>query len=207
MLGICRWLVAAGFQCVVHDSRGHGEAAANYATFGAREVADLGAVLKTARAAAGGRFEPIGIYGYSMGGAIALQSLPDHPEIKAAVTAATFADLQNVLYHQAGMRYHGALKPLMPAVRWSVESKAGFDPFEIRPVEAVKKAQTPLMLIHGEHDTVVPVAHSQRLAQACGKERCVCRMVNGAAHGNVISKGGETLMLEMVQFYMRHLRK
>lgn len=206
MLWQCRDFTAAGYQCVIYDSRGHGEAKPGFVTFGKQEIKDFSQVILAAKKAAGGKLGPIGVFGHSMGGAVALQSLPDHPEIKAVATAGTFADLHNVIVHQAGRHYHGALRPLLAAMRWRVEHLAGFDPDKIRPVDAVSKVQTPIFIIHGKDDTVVPVSHAHRLYTACGQHRAIQKIIPAAAHGNVMSKGGNELKQEVIRFFDKYVR-
>ncbi len=97
----------------------------------------------------GTRLGSVGLYGYSMGGAVALQSLPDLPEIKAAVTLAAFAELRGVMQHQSASQFHGVLRPLLPWLRHRVEQKANFDPFTISPLTAVTSTQTPIFSFMG----------------------------------------------------------
>ena len=74
-----------------------------------------------------------------MGAAVALQTLPEEPGIDAAVLLAPFADLGQVMRHHAGQVYSGAMVPLLPWVRSSVRSTAGFDPRKIKPVDSIRR--------------------------------------------------------------------
>lgn len=121
-----------------------------------------------------------------MGAAVALQSLPELPRVKAAVLLAPFADLGQVMSHQASQHYHGAMKPLLPWIRSNVRSTAGFDPRRIRPVEAVKDTRARMLFIHGGNDRVIPPDHSARLLDACAAGQGQRILLPGLSHGAVM---------------------
>jgi alpha-beta hydrolase superfamily lysophospholipase len=186
MLPTAKQLSAAGFRCVAWDSRGHGKSGGKRATYGTREVDDALRVIRSSRALHPGKKEPEVIWAYSMGSAVALQTMPQLPEVKAAVLLAPMSDLGGVLYHQARRHYSGALTPLVPVVRASVRSDAGFDPKSIRPIDSVKKTRAKLLMIHGERDGTIPLEHSTRLLEACAPGQGRRIVVAGAGHGDVM---------------------
>lgn len=206
MLPVAKELSAAGFRCVAWDSRGHGKSEGQRATFGAREVDDTLRVIRSSRARHGGKKEPEGIWAYSMGSAVALQALPQLPEVKAAVLLAPMSDLGGVLYHQARRHYSGALKPLVPVVRASVRKDAGFDPKSIRPIDSVKRARAKLLMIHGDRDGTIPLEHSTRLLEACAPGQGKRIVVAGAGHGDVMWGLPEETRGEAVRFLEGRVR-
>ena len=97
MLPVAKRLADAGFRCIAWDSRGHGQSGGERASYGMREVDDALRVIKEARKRdQRPRGEEV-VWGYSMGAAVALQTLPELPKVKAAVLLAPFADLGQVL--------------------------------------------------------------------------------------------------------------
>jgi len=185
-LPVAKRLADAGFRCIAWDSRGHGQSGGERASYGMREVDDALRVVKEARKRdERPRGEEV-VWGYSMGAAVALQTLPELPRVKAAVLLAPFADLGQVLSHQASQHYHGAMKPLLPWVRSNVRSTAGFDPRKIKPVDAVKDTRARLLFIHGGGDRVIPPDHSARLLDACAAGQGQRIILPGLSHGAVM---------------------
>lgn len=186
MLPVAKRLSAAGFRCVAWDSRGHGKSGGDRASYGALEVDDALRVIHAARKM---DRRPRGdevVWGYSMGTAVALQTLPQLPDAKAAVLLAPIADLGEVVRFQASHHYHGAMTPLLPLVRANVRSTAGFDPKAIRPVDAVKQTHCKLLLVHGDRDGVIPPAQSERILNACSPGQGTRIVLPGLGHGGVM---------------------
>ncbi len=186
MLPVAKRLADVGFRCIAWDSRGHGQSGGERASYGMREVDDALRVIKEARKRdQRPRGEEV-VWGYSMGAAVALQTLPELPKVRAAVLLAPFADLGQVLSHQASQHYHGAMKPLLPWVRSNIRSTAGFDPRKIKPVDAVKDTRARLLFIHGGSDRVIPPDHSARLLDACAAGQGQRILLPGLSHGAVM---------------------
>lgn len=202
MLPFAERFCAAGFRCVLFDSRGHGDSGGRYATFGSREADDLQRVIAAARPLAGtAGFGPLGMLGYSMGGAVALQAQPHLPEVKALASIAAFADFRDIITIQAGRRWQGLGGPLVPLVRGQTRWRAGFDPWDIRPVEAGPHLTCPVFLAHGAEDALVPVSQVHRLATAAGANLRQLKVVPGGTHGGVFMAGGDALWADLVVFF------
>jgi alpha-beta hydrolase superfamily lysophospholipase len=141
----------AGYRCILHDSRAHGESGGSYATFGHREAADCRAVLQ----AAGGASSPLFLLGYSMGGAIALKALDDLPAVQAVVTLATFDRFDRVAHDQLRPRLKALAPPAIAAMRVSTAIYTGHDLMHIRPADCLRRHQVPVLIVHGAEDTFI----------------------------------------------------
>jgi pimeloyl-ACP methyl ester carboxylesterase len=204
MLPVARKLSAAGFRCVAWDSRGHGKTGGTRATFGTKEVDDTLRVMAEARHMKGTpRREPEVIWGYSMGTAVALQTLPHVSKVKAAVLLAPMSDLGGVMYHQARNHYSGTLQPLVPVVRAKVNSTAGFDPKNIRPVDCVKDTKCKLLLVHGDRDSTIPPWQSQQILDACKPGQGQRILLPGVGHGGVMWDLPEKTGSEAIEFLLQ----
>jgi pimeloyl-ACP methyl ester carboxylesterase len=208
MLPVARKLSAAGFRCIAWDSRGHGKTGGTRATFGTKEVDDTLRVMAEARRMKGTpRKEPEVIWGYSMGTAVALQTLPHMPRAKGAVLLAPMSDLGGVMYHQARTRYSGTLQPLLPVVRAKVNSTAGFDPKKIRPVDCVKQTNCKLLLIHGDRDGTIPPWQSQQIMDACAPGQGLRILLPGVGHGGVMWDLPEKTGNEAIGFLLQQVSR
>jgi alpha-beta hydrolase superfamily lysophospholipase len=200
MLMIAKPLAAVGFRCIAWDSRGHGKSGGERASYGMREVGDARRVIKAARKR---DTRPRGrevFWGYSMGAAVALQTLPEEPGIDAAVLLAPFADLGQVMRHHAGQVYSGAMVPLLPWVRSSVRSTAGFDPRKIKPVDSIRRTDARMLFIHGGRDRVIPPEHSARLLSESGEGQGKRLLLPELGHGDVMWNLPESALSTAIDF-------
>lgn len=204
MLPFAERMCAAGFRCVIYDSRGHGDSEGDYATFGTRETDDPKRVLAAAREQVGaGGLGPVGLLGYSMGGAVALQAQPSLPEVKALASISTFAVFRDVITKQASLKYRGWGRPLLPLVRHGASWRAGFDPWSIRPDQVAARLTCPLFLAHGAEDALIRVDHVHRLAAAGGARVQQVMVIPKATHGSVFSIGGDALWNALAVFFVQ----
>jgi pimeloyl-ACP methyl ester carboxylesterase len=170
------------------DFRGHGDSDPGETTFGLREVDDVGGAL----AWLGERgIRRVVLAGTSMGGIVAIAATvvlgdgglagvdadPDaprltspapRPRIVGIVAEAVPAELPTVVANR--IRGPG------PVRRWlarrafaSAAGRLGADPRATEPIRVMPLLEElPVLLIHGEADTTVPVAEGRRLAAAAG---------------------------------------
>ena len=204
MLPVAKKLSAAGYRCVAWDSRGHGKSEGTRATFGKREVDDALRVMETARAMPQKVKGPEVIWAYSMGTAVALQTLPQVPKAEAAVLLAPMSDLGGVMYHQARTHYSGVLTPMVPVVRAKVTSAAGFDPKSIRPVDFVKRTHCKMLFIHGDRDSTIPPWQSELLLSACAPGQGERILLPGVGHGGVMWDLPEKTGDQAIEFLLKN---
>ncbi|MCW1883168.1 lysophospholipase [Luteolibacter flavescens] len=202
MLPVAKRLTAAGFRCVAWDSRGHGKSGGERASYGMREVDDALRVIKASRKR---DQRPQGkdvFWGYSMGAAVALQTLPRDSRAEAAVLLAPFADLSQIMRHHARQIYSGAMVPFLPWVRSDVRSAAGFDPKRIKPIESVHRTDARLLFIHGGRDGVIPPDQSAQLLSACAEGQGRRLLLPDLGHGDVMWSLPEPAYRTAVDFLM-----
>ncbi|HUP20650.1 MAG TPA: alpha/beta fold hydrolase [Gemmatimonadota bacterium] len=172
VLGISTLLWRAGWNVLLFDFRGRGRSDPAPISMGVWETADLAAALEWIEARVE---EPrVALFGFSMGAVVALLA-GAHPRVGAIVADSAFASQRDVLEHFAerdGARLLGGRldgRRFLPAVEWW-HRRRGKPPFDaIAPLAAVAGLDgTPVLLIHGRRDTVVPVEQARRLAEAAG---------------------------------------
>ncbi|MCS6776193.1 MAG: alpha/beta fold hydrolase [Chthonomonadaceae bacterium] len=156
MLGWARLFGEAGFHTLLFDFRAMGESGGNRTSIGLQEVQDLlGAVdFVASRPETAGH--PIGVYGFSMGGAVAIMAAAQEARIAAVATHGAYATLERAI-HQRGRMILGPIGRIFsaPAVFW-MQQWLGEHPRRIAPVDQVARiAPRPLFLSHGTEDPVV----------------------------------------------------
>ncbi len=169
MLPTAHMLAKEGFRCILVDMRGHGRSTGDHLTYGVQDAQDMSEVLDELgqRELLAGR---VGMMGISYGAAVAIQAAAEDERIEAVVALAPFATLRDVV-PEFLVRFapfptvflsDDAIDRLIDAAA----NRAGFDPDEASPLDAITRCQAPILLIHGTHDMLVPITHSRRLEAA-----------------------------------------
>jgi dipeptidyl aminopeptidase/acylaminoacyl peptidase len=129
----------------------------------------------------------------------------------AVVSDSAFADLTLVL--RSTMT--GVKRPLtlwFPGMKFMAKSIYGIDIAEISPARAIARSDTPVLVIHGEEDAVIPVEHARLLGRAIGASfdeieggQETVWVVPGAGHTGAFRTDPNTYIEKLVNFYGAHL--
>ena len=168
ILGIARDLHDRNFGVFLFDFRASGNSEGDTNSAGYFERSDLLGAIDYLAARRVER-ERIGVLGLSMGGAVALLACSTPGTAAAVVADSAFADLWLMIKRAQG----GLMKPLIaanPGMGLVARLFYGIDIDEMSPARALQHSETPVLIIHGEQDALVPVAHAQLLARATGSE-------------------------------------
>ncbi len=140
------------YNLLLIDFRYFGQSDGSYTTVGAKEVADLMAAIDFL---VDRNMSKIGIYGFSMGGAVALMGVPEASgTIDAVVSEASYGNLQMMTREM--YRYLGPIeKPLTWTTIVVARTILGIDPVEVSPAEAVRGSDVPILLVHSREDKVI----------------------------------------------------
>jgi fermentation-respiration switch protein FrsA (DUF1100 family) len=162
----------AGYNVLVFDFRAHGLSEGRYITVGHEEMKDvLGAVeFLKARPRIGAK--RIGVVGFSMGAAAAINAAARTRDIAAVVADSSYASFLDAMKYSF---HHVRHVPHFPfgtmAVKWA-QWIVKVDPTQLRPVDAIGRiAPRPILVIHGQEDDVVPVNHAYLLYKAAGEPK------------------------------------
>lgn len=180
VLGISSALQRAGFHVVVYGWRGTPGSDPAAHTLGVYERRDLEAAIDAVTARVGD--VPVGLLGYSLGGAVSLVVAADDRRVRAVCADSAFSDPLGVLADgvERVLRIPGAV--LTAPVAALVARRTGARLSDFQPLAAVGRiAPRPLLLVHGDQDTAVPVSHARRLHDAAGEPRELW-IVPGARH-------------------------
>lgn len=173
-----------GYNVLMPDARGHGESEGDYIGFGWPERLDyiqwINYVLKQ-----NGDDTEIVLHGVSMGSAtVMMTSGEDLPEqVKAVVADCGYTSAEDVLSYQLKRMYHLPSFPILQATSLMTHIRAGYSFSEASALEQVKKTDKPILFIHGEDDTFVPVEMVYELYEAANGDKELL-IVQGAEHAN-----------------------
>ena len=170
--------LAEDYNLFLFDFRYLGESGGWYSTAGAKETRDL----KAAVALLEDEYsqESFGLWGFSVGGAVAIMTASDLPQVGAIYAESSYAnlgDLSQELYRT----------PLIGAVMGKGTNLLGgmflgVNPSNVAPEEDIKHIDIPVMIVHSRDDRVIDFSHGERLAEA-GGESVIFVEENGLNHG------------------------
>ncbi|NQW08274.1 MAG: alpha/beta hydrolase [Alphaproteobacteria bacterium] len=102
------------------------------------------------------------VYGESLGTGVAVALGAEREDLGAVVLEAPFTSIRDI----AAARY-----PFIP-VRWLI-----LDPFD--SLKRVPRVVVPLLILHGDQDTLIPIDHGERLFAAAAQPKRIERIAGG----------------------------
>lgn len=170
------------FTILLLDLRYFGKSEGRMTTLGFRERDDLKRVIDQL-------FErgvtSVGVFGFSLGGAVALMTAAEDGRIGAVAAYAPFADAKT-LGHDAYAWLLVLKYPLVEAMSVWARIFLGGDITVVSPVKAVATLAIPLLVIHSRQDDQISFRHAQRLEQALrGNPNAQFYFVDRGRHGEL----------------------
>ena len=164
------WLPTAGYNLLTFDYRGFGLSKGSPSLDGV--VADTRAAMAAARRQPGVDAQRLVVLGQSLGGATALRAVAQDPAgVKLLIVDSAFDSYRGIAHDAVrGSTLLGALARLAGASLPDAASD---------PRTAIASLQVPVLILHGEQDRTVPVAHAQRLYDAAREPRTLIHVTNG----------------------------
>ena len=150
------------FTVLLLDFRYFGKSQGAATTLGFRERADLRAAVDTLARAGHTR---IGVFGYSLGGAVAILGAAEDPRIRAVSAWAPFADLRVLARHLYGMFWVLKYPFVELMVLWG-RMFFGSDITRPSAEMAAARLTIPVQIWASRDDDQIPVAHAERLSKA-----------------------------------------
>lgn len=179
---LARFYLDHGFNLLIVDERAHGRSEGTFIGFGCldRRDAKIWIDYLVERM---GEDSSILLHGDSMGAATVLMTtgLALPKQVKAAVSDCAFTSAWEVFCTVLKNMYHLPSFPIMQIANRMVKKNAGYELDECNARREVKKAQIPILFIHGKNDTFVPCSMVYELYEACRAEKKLV-VIEGAGH-------------------------
>jgi dipeptidyl aminopeptidase/acylaminoacyl peptidase len=203
MAGLGRDLHQGGFDILLFDLRGHGESDASRLYLGRRERTDIRAVMEWAKSE-GYSNDRIGWLGYSMGGSMVLMEAARNPEIQVAVIDSPYGDLPKLLENQLS-KHSGLPRWFNPGILAAARWVFGVRTDDLVPIRSAHSwGERPVLLIHGESDTTVPVGQARELARTLGAS-CLMLTLPGVEHVQAYQSDPQGYIRTVSSFFTSHL--
>jgi fermentation-respiration switch protein FrsA (DUF1100 family) len=165
------WMPAEGFNVLALEYRGYGKSAGSPSLSGVQ--LDIDAALRTLLERRDVDPRRIVLFGQSLGGALALHYAAHGPRrnvLRAVIADSAFSDYRVIVREKLSGFLLTWPFQWLPAV--TVDN--GYSP--LAAIASV--SPVPLLLIHGEGDTIVPPHHSERLYEAATQPKELWRLPN-----------------------------
>jgi len=163
--GHARLFTAHGYATVLLDMRAHGESEGNRICLGYKEYLDVKAVLQYLKSNPAYEGVPIVVMGVSMGGATAINSIGELPEIDGLISLSAYSSWEEVFYENMKTQAPAFLALISkPFISLSSFLKYGSESCTVKPIKEIKKlGHRPALLMHSLDDSQVPYANFERL--------------------------------------------
>jgi uncharacterized protein len=181
-LGFCAWLAEADYNVFMYDYRGFGKSGGNVNRRGM--INDVKAAFAYICKRADINSNKIISYGHSLGGAQSVTALGESPVkgLRAIVIDGTFASYLSMARFVGG------------------QLGASLVSDELAPKDFIKKlSPTPLLVVHGTQDEVVPFAQGRQLFEAAGQPKTLFE-VEAAHHGTALSGNHGAYRKKMIEW-------
>lgn len=161
-----RLLSENGYASILYEMRAHGGSEGDLICLGFKEYLDTQAVVNYINSSPNYSNVPIVVYGVSMGGATAINSIGKISDIDGLISISAYSSYEDVFYDS--MVKMDAPKLLCnlekPFVRLYLGFKYGFNSYNISPKNEIKNlGGRPALIMHSKGDTQVPFASFERI--------------------------------------------
>lgn len=200
-------LTQRGYLVLTFDFRAHGESGGSRTSLGYLEQRDVAAALAFLRSRKEIDPHRIGIYGFSLGGATAVLSAANHGGFGAVVTDSAFTSLRDQARTAITGFYHLPGFPFLQLTTFGYRLYFLTSADDISPEKAIGKlTPTPVFIIAGDGDELIPVENGKRLYAAAGEPKELWIIPN-ALHGGTLSAAGPEYEKRVGAFFDRYLRQ
>jgi len=196
---LSEYLSEQGFNSVAIDLRAHGQSEGTHCTFGVKEKEDISTLIDTLEKQEG-ISQCIGIWGQSLGGAIALQAMGSDKRIQYGIIESTFSDLNSITNDYFKNKIGFSFKIFTDYLVYRAGKIAEFDPQEASPLLYCSKIEQPILLIHGNQDKRINIKYAKaNFSQIKSPKKELC-IIEGANHLNVWQIGGIQYFDKIISF-------
>jgi fermentation-respiration switch protein FrsA (DUF1100 family) len=198
------FLHAAGYNLLLFDFRGQGASDGDHTTLGYREPDDVRAAINHAR-----QLDPgasIALFGFSMGGSVAVESGARFSDVSAVIEDSGFAELSRFVA-SAYAQYTGLPGWLFePPTAVIGEIDTGVRVADIRPIDDARRLRKPFLAIIGSEDQLVPPSEGRALFDAVPDSRKGLLLSRGAGHVGAYGQDPQSYEQKVLAFLSAYLR-
>ncbi|QDU95012.1 alpha/beta hydrolase [Lignipirellula cremea] len=207
MLDAAHELADVGYRVVLVDLRGHGGSTGDWLTYGPRESKDMSMVIDELekRQLITGK---LGVYGISFGAVTAIHLAAIDARVASVVAIAPFASIRGEAPHYFRLFFPGVGHLISDRTYQSSVDQAGaladFNPDEADSTKVLPYAMSPVLLLHGTNDWIVPTENTEKLSKASPWNTEV-KLIEGAGHISIWYDSDRQVETAVKEWFGRHL--
>ncbi|MES2464058.1 MAG: alpha/beta fold hydrolase [Armatimonadota bacterium] len=196
-----RYLHKAGYALFSFDFRACGDSEGDMSTIGWREVGDAQGAVSYLQSRSDTRRVPLGIFGASMGAAVAIQIAAKTPEIQCVVADSAYATLDRAVDQRFRGVFPNGSTALSVPIQFVGEQMMGCATATVSPLAEIPKlASRPVFFIHGLEDRLIQAEDSRILyAAATGPKELW--LVPGAGHVGAYKAARDEYQKRVTHFF------
>ncbi len=155
------------YATILLDMRAHGESEGDKIYLGFKEYLDIKAVVEYVKNRDLYKNVPVVVMGLSMGGATAINSIGEIPEIDGLISLSAFSSWEEVFYENMKKSVPSLIAKIeYPFVYLATFLKYGTNSF-IKPKNEIRNlGNRPALLVHSREDSQISFANFERLMDA-----------------------------------------
>ncbi|MCB0009097.1 MAG: alpha/beta fold hydrolase [Anaerolineales bacterium] len=192
-----------GCHFLAFDSRGFGSSDPADQTYGFYEKEDAVLMYQWLLDRTGLPPEDVGLIGVSYGAAVSLQALSLRDDMAFVVADSPYQSLTQIVTDQGDIQFGSWTRMFLPGAFWLTEQRADMNVAAVAPLETVRGAQTPILLIHAREDAYTLASHSEAIYANSNPATTELVITDwGAAHGRSVLvdyEGYTTLLADFIQ--------
>jgi uncharacterized protein len=194
------YFLAQEFNILYFDFRYFGESEWKYTSVGYYENKDLFAAVEWLKE---NNHTKIGAMGFSLGASTIL--MKSNPDIQVIVADSPYANLKLMLNHKYKI-FWIIRKPLILLVRFYTAVFLRINLNDVSPLLEISNINTPILLIHGEKDTQIPVIHSKLLYEESNKNTTELWIDLNSDHGHVQRLNPVKYRNKIIDFFNQNIK-
>ena len=199
-IGLSGYYLKNGYAMLLVDERAHGQSEGTHIGFGCLDRHDALKWINWVIEKCGENVEIL-LHGTSMGGATVLMTsgLELPKQVKGIVSDCAFTSPKEVFSHVLKSMYHIPAFPIMQIADFMNRKLSGYGLDECNAAREVKKAEVPILFIHGSGDTFVPCSMCETIYENCASPKKKL-IIEGAAHAESYYKDTKAYENALTEF-------
>jgi len=196
---LASFLAKQGYNSVLIDLRAHGKSDGKYCTFGYYEKNDL-KILVDSVFSFKNVSRRIGIWGQSLGGAIAIQALENDKRLQFGIIESTFSEFKTTVKDYFNYHVEINISFLVNYLISRAEFIGDFDVDKIKPSGSVKNISQPVLMVHGKMDKRINISYARENYKNLKSSNKKFIEYPNANHLNVWKQEGDLYFKKVLRF-------
>ncbi|MBL7117014.1 MAG: prolyl oligopeptidase family serine peptidase [Nanoarchaeota archaeon] len=195
------YFLAEKYNLLLFDFRYFGESAGWYTTVGYNEKKDFLAAIDWLKKR---NLTKTGAMGFSLGAATILMANSD--DVKAIVSDSSYANI-DMMIKRTYFIFPGITKlPFVWLTKLYARMLFGLSTKEVSPLNEISKIKAPVLLIHGDKDSQIPVENTKKLYEGSNKKNTELWIVPDADHGYALNLYPKEYEERIFNFFEKNIK-